>query len=94
MANGRPWETWEIVAIATLPAGGIAELAQTVGRTYGSVVLKRWKLGLGECRAKWIEAETIELDRLLAGGMSVEGAARKMGRARSTAYRQHRGERV
>ena len=82
----RPWELWEEELIRDIPRGDIPGVARELNRSVGSVVSKRYRLGVGPPKRPWSEAEDLVADRLVAEGGSVQDAARALGRSRISAY--------
>ena len=93
MAGGRPWTLEEIEAVRHLPAGGLAELVQKLGRSRSAINQKRVKCGFAQSRPNWTRKEVETLDCLVNEGVRVEDAAAQIGRSRGGAYGRRNRER-
>ena len=99
MSAKKPWQGWEADIVRDMRRGELATVARLLNRSPSSVASFRHRHGMGPPKVPWTRDEDARADRLVAEGMSVEEAARALGRTRSCLYarrilRRARGEDV
>ena len=94
MAGGRLWEPDEEAVVRAMGPGPaeVRRVARELGRSESAVRTRKFVLGMS-VPDRWSKAEIAELDRMVAGGMAVEGAAVELGRSRAGAYAVRHRER-